>query len=40
MSSPANRTRFSVLATVNLPDLNVLDGGGRASPRSNRCKPA
>ena len=36
ISSPSNRTRFSVLATTALPDLNTLDGGCRAVPRQRR----
>ena len=36
VSSPSNRTRFSVLAASALFDLNSLDGGSRAIPRWRR----
>ena len=36
VSSPSNRTRFSVLATAAILDLNTLDGGCRTVPRRRR----
>ncbi len=36
ISSPANRTRFSILANNRLFDLNNLDGGSRCIPRRRR----
>lgn len=36
VSSPSNRTRFSIHATAAIPDLNTLDGGCRAVPRRRR----